>query len=44
VLFELVKGMVTGGAPEIGEVKEVPMRNRRTGRVATKRRPREGRT
>ena len=44
VLFELVKGMVTGKAPEIGEVKEVAMRNRRTGRVATKRRPREGRT
>jgi hypothetical protein len=44
VLFELVKGMVTGKAPEIGEVKEVAIRNRRTGRVATKRRPREGRT
>jgi len=36
--------MVTGKAPEIGEVKEVPMRNRRTGRVATKRIQREGRT
>jgi general stress protein 26 len=44
VLFELVKGMVTGKAPEIGEVKEVAVRNRRTGRVATKRPPREGRT
>ena len=44
VLFEVVKGMVTGKSPQIGEVKEVPMRNRRTGRVATKRGSREGRT
>jgi len=43
VLFELVKGMVTGKAPDIGQVKQVPLRNRRTGRVAV-RRPREPRT
>jgi general stress protein 26 len=43
ILFELVKGMVTGKAPDVGQVKQVPLRNRRTGRVAV-RRPREPRT
>ena len=43
VLFELVKGMVTGKPPDVGQVKQVPLRNRRTGRVAV-RRPREPRT
>ncbi|HEX4439565.1 MAG TPA: pyridoxamine 5'-phosphate oxidase family protein [Thermoanaerobaculia bacterium] len=37
VLFEVVKGMVTGKTPQIGEVKEVAMRNRRTGAVRTRR-------
>jgi general stress protein 26 len=36
VLFELAKGMVTGKAPDVGEVKEVPIRNRRTGRTRTR--------
>jgi general stress protein 26 len=40
VLLEVVKGMVTGKAPDIGQVKEVPLRNRRTGRVRARPRPR----
>lgn len=44
VLFEVVKGMVTGEAPDVGEVKEVPLRNRRTGRVAARRVPTERRS
>ena len=43
VLFDVVKGMITGKTPQIGEVKEVPIRNRRTGRVHAKARPRNGR-
>lgn len=44
VLFELVKGMVTGKAPDVGHVKEVPIRNRRTGRMRARPRPRAGRS
>jgi general stress protein 26 len=44
VLFEVVKGMVTGKAPDVGEVKEVPIRNRRTGRLRARPRTRNGRT
>ena len=43
VLFEVMKGMVTGKAPDVGEVKEVPIRNRRTGRIRARPRPRDGR-
>jgi general stress protein 26 len=43
VLFEVVKGMVTGKAPDVGDVKEIPLRNRRTGRVAVKKKPRPDR-
>ena len=44
VLFEVVKGIVTGKAPDVGEVKEVPIRNRRTGRLRARPRTRDGRT
>jgi general stress protein 26 len=37
VLFELAKGMLTGKAPDVGEVKEVPIKNRRTGSVRIRR-------
>jgi len=43
VLFELVKGMVTGKAPQIGDVKEIPVKNRRTGSVRARRPPRDDR-
>jgi len=43
VLFELVKGMVTGKAPHIGDVKEIPVKNRRTGSVRARRPPRDDR-
>jgi len=44
VLFEVVKGLVTGKAPNVGEVKEVPLRNRRTGRLRARPHTRDGRT
>lgn len=44
VLFEVLKGMATGKAPDVGEVKEVPIRNRRTGRVRSRPRARDGRS